>query len=173
MSTSKLILQSENLSFSTWADDQLPDLVKLHGDIEVTRHLSGRVETEEDGKRRMAEWQKDFAEHGWCKFRVTETATGAFVGRAGFGVHEGTPEIGYALLPEHQGKGYAVEAASRLRDWFFETQSDDFFIGYAYTENTASTHILRKIGLEFTHTDIDDSGKEVILHKLTREQWRG
>jgi ribosomal-protein-alanine N-acetyltransferase len=120
----------------------------------------------------MGVWADDFKNRGYCKFRLTDRATGEFLGRAGFGVHEDMPEIGYALLPKFWGKGYAAEAATALRDWIFTERDHEFFIGYAYTANKASTHILQKIGMGFTHTDMHE-GKELSFYKLTKEQWHG
>lgn len=173
MSNPQLILQSERLAFTTWSPDHIDDVVALHSDIEVTRFLSGRVEDASDAKRRMGEWAKDFEKYGWCKFRVFTKADGKFVGRAGFGLEEGEPEIGYALSQSEWGKGYAVEAALALRDWIFRSTEHQSFIGFASAANLPSNHILKKIGMQFTNTRYDDSGKEVSFYKLTKEQWHG
>ncbi len=168
-----IILKSERLSFSTWLPSDIDDLVTLHGDPKVTKHLSGRIEDHNDAERRMSNWANDYAEHGWCKFRVSLISDGQFIGRAGFGVHEGEPEIGYAILASEWGKGYAFEAAAALRDWMFRTTDHQYFIGFAYSSNAASIHILRKIGMQFSHTEVDDSDKQLTFHKLTKGQWHG
>ncbi|MFT6659821.1 GNAT family N-acetyltransferase [Maritalea sp.] len=173
MPDQRIIVRSERLTFSTWLPEQIDDVVKLHSDQAVTKFLSGRVEDKADAERRMAVWTKEFEAHGWCKFRVSRTADNVFVGRAGFGLEEGEPEIGYALLRSEWGKGYAVEAALALRDWMFSATEHQSFIGYAFTENAISIHILQKIGMRFTHTVHDDSGKELSFYKLTRDQWHG
>ena len=49
------------------------------------------------------------------KLRVRRKADGVLVGRAGFGMHEGEPELGYALYREHWGQGYAAEAARAVQ----------------------------------------------------------
>ncbi|MCZ4271339.1 GNAT family N-acetyltransferase [Maritalea porphyrae] len=169
----QLILQSERLAFSTWSPSQIGDVIALHRDLAVTQHLSGRIEDEADAKRRMGVWADEFEKYGWCKFRVMRKSDGAFIGRAGFGLEEGEPEIGYAISHAEWGKGYAQEAAFALRDWIFRATDHQSFIGYAFTQNLASVHILKKIGMQFTHTDVDDSGKELSFHKLTKEQWHG
>ncbi|MGJ8527042.1 GNAT family N-acetyltransferase [Maritalea sp.] len=171
--TNPIILKSERLTFSAWLPEQIDDLVALHSDPKVTEYISGRVEDKADAERRMSVWGNDLKEHGWCKFRISRNSDGKFIGRAGFGDHEGEPEIGYAIMASEWGKGYAFEAASALRDWMFQTTDHQYFIGYAYSSNAASTHILRKIGMQFTHTEVDDSGKELSFHKLTKEQWHG
>lgn len=92
------------------------------------------------------------------KLRLIRKSDGAFVGRAGFGLHppRGEPEIGYALLPQYRGQGYATEAASALRDWLFRETGWDYFIGFADVRNAPSLAILRRIGMVPTHVDVYD-----------------
>jgi RimJ/RimL family protein N-acetyltransferase len=66
------------------------------------------------------------------------------------------PEIGYALLPEHRGRGFAFEAASALRDWLFRETDWDHFIGFADVRNTASRKVLRAIGMVETHVAVSE-----------------
>lgn len=172
MALSQTVLQSERISFSLWRDDQIDDVIALHRIPEVYRFLSGREENREDAERRLAKWHSDFQTYGYCKFRLTDRATGQFLGLAGFGVEDEGPELGYALLPQYWGKGLAVEAAVALRDWIFTEREYELFIGYAYTVNTVSTHILKKIGMTFTHIEHDE-GEELSFYKLTKEQWHG
>lgn len=65
--------------------------------------------------------------------------TGKLVGQAGLLVQhvEGAPflEVGYSLLPEYWGKGYAIEAASKLRDHAFESGWADSLISIIHIEN--------------------------------------
>ncbi|MCF4097857.1 GNAT family N-acetyltransferase [Maritalea mediterranea] len=172
----KPLFESDRLVFSTWTPDQLEDVFRLHDDEDVGRYLLGRRETREDAQARMNEWAKNYARFGFCKFRLIRKSDGAFVGRAGFGVHgpQNTPELGYAILRSEWRKGYAKEAAVAIRDWLFRETDHDFCWGFAYTANAPSIHILRSIGMVFTHTETEEeTGKELTFHKYTREMWRG
>jgi RimJ/RimL family protein N-acetyltransferase len=59
---------------------------------------------------------------GFAMFSVIERRTGTWIGRVGPWQPEGWPgtEVGWALCAEHQGKGYALEAAVASIDWAFE-----------------------------------------------------
>jgi len=176
MTQSVEVLQSERLIFSTWSEDQIDDVIKLHSDPEVTQYLTGAPEGALEAKRRLNSWASHFEEFGWCKFRVTRKSDGKFLGRAGFGPLEPEnpePEIGYALLKSEWGNGYAIEAAAALRDWMFERTKHDCFLGYAYSENAASIKILLAIGMKFTHTEVVDSGKQLSFHKLSKDELNG
>lgn len=152
------VLETRRLRLTNWLPEQIDDLMRLHGDPEVTRylHADGRVETRTDAKRRLALWTRLFAEQRLGKLRVERKTGGEFVGRAGFGVHPptGEPEIGFAMLRENWGNGYATEAAAGLRDWLFAETGWDHFIGFADTRNAASIAVLKRIGM--TPTRVED-----------------
>ena len=80
------------------------------------------------------------------------------VGRAGFGClrSTGEPEIGYSLYPEFWGNGYAFEAASGLRDWFFRETDNDISSALPHVDNEASLKVLRRIGMVETHVGMID-----------------
>lgn len=155
-----VVLETERLVLSGWRDDQLDDLVRLHSDPLVARYLDadGQPWTREKAATRLALWHDNFTQCRMGKLRVTQKSDGAFVGRAGFGLHgdKQEPEIGYALLAEHQGKGYATEAAAGLRDWIFRATAWDYFLGFADTRNTASLAVLERIGMSKTHVGLLD-----------------
>ncbi len=59
------------------------------------------------------------------------------------------PDIGFAFLPEHNGKGYAFEATKALLSHVW--QADDISVIYAVTlpTNNKSIQLLIKLGLTF------------------------
>jgi RimJ/RimL family protein N-acetyltransferase len=178
MSGIETILETERLRLTNWSPEHLDDLVRLHGDRRVMRYITddGAPETRAQVEARLVQWADNFAQHRMGKLRITRKSDGLFVGRAGFGIYPptGAAELGYALLFEHWGNGYAFEAASGLRDWFFSETKRDFFIGFADTRNEASLHILQGIGMTPTHQESDPEGKWTAqFHVFKRETWLG
>ena len=66
------------------------------------------------------------------------------------GVEE--PEIGYHVHREHQGRGYATEAARAVRDYAFGTLGCDHVISMIRPENLASRRVAEKNGLTVDRT---------------------
>jgi RimJ/RimL family protein N-acetyltransferase len=55
-------------------------------------------------------------------------------------------EIAYGIAPEHQGKGYATEAAAALTDYAFRQREVRAVRAHTLPENNASTRVLTKCG---------------------------
>ncbi len=82
-------------------------------------------------------------------FRLVHRASGGVVGRCGF---KGPPgpagvvEIAYGVNPEHQGKGYATEAAEALARYAFDHGSVRLVRAHTLPESNASARVLAKCG---------------------------
>jgi RimJ/RimL family protein N-acetyltransferase len=151
------LIETERLVLSGWRRDQLDDLLRLHGDPVVARYLAmgGRPWTQAEMSAALEHWIGLFESRRMGKLRVRRKTDGVLVGRAGFGVHgpDEVPEIGYALYPEHWGNGYALEAASALRNWIFAETAWTYFLGIADARNLASRRVLTGIGMVETHEE--------------------
>ncbi len=60
-------------------------------------------------------------------------------------------DIGFALLPEHEGLGYAYEAASKILESAKEIFHLKKLSAITTPENIASQNLLKNIGLEFVN----------------------
>lgn len=166
-----VLIETERLLMTGWRAAEIDDLVRLHGDPEIARYLSaeGLPWSREQAEASLAHWIALFSTRRLGKLRLVRKADGILVGRAGFGIFPptGEAEIGYALFREHWGRGYALEAARALRDWFFATGSGDHFIGFADWRNAPSLAILRRIGMTETHRAVVN-GMDCQFHVLRR-----
>ncbi|CAG7939314.1 unnamed protein product [Penicillium olsonii] len=59
------------------------------------------------------------------------------------------PDIGYAILPEETGKGYATEAAVALLEYARKELGVDSAFGFCAWDDRHSARVLEKIGFEF------------------------
>nr|WP_255714110.1 GNAT family N-acetyltransferase [Pelagibacterium xiamenense] len=156
----------------SWTIDQLDDLVALHGDPVVTQYLtiSGTVWTRDMARAALESWIGLYETRRLGKLRVRRKSDARFIGRAGFGIYAGEPELGYTFFREHWGQGYATEAAAGLRDWYFASTDEPRFIGLADTRNTASIHVLKKIGMTPTHVADAEGGLKTQFLKMERPE---
>ncbi len=56
-------------------------------------------------------------------------------------------ELGFALLPEHRGRGYGAEAARLLLGFAFEALGAHKVVGMCHCDNAASARLMEAAGL--------------------------
>jgi ribosomal-protein-alanine N-acetyltransferase len=166
------LFETERLVLSGWRREQLPDLVRLHGNPVVAKYLRhhGQPWSIEEMEQALDHWIELFETRRMGKLRVTRKADGVLVGRCGYSIYEptGEPELGYSLYPEFWGQGYAFEAASGQRDWIFRETAARHFIGMADVRNAASLKVLERIGMTRTEVAPSDEGMLVQFHIMKR-----
>jgi ribosomal-protein-alanine N-acetyltransferase len=86
--------------------------------------------------------------HGFC---IVDRAGGAVIGNCGYKGPpdaQGVVEIAYGVNPDHQGRGYATEAASALVDFAFGNDGVRLIRAHTLPGNRASAQVLIKCGFE-------------------------
>ena len=147
-------LRTERLLLSPVVEDHLGDFLRLYSDPQTMRWLGqGKpltVEETEVAVRRMARHWRD---HGFGMFAV-HLMDGSFVGRCGLCRLDRTErvELGYTLLSEHWGHGYATEAAQSCLRFAFDELGLDEVVAITTLANEASQRVMRKCGLVFQGT---------------------
>ena len=86
--------------------------------------------------------------HGFAMFSVVEKETGRWIGRLGPWQPEGWPgtEIGWSIVRDRWGRGYAVEGAMAATDWAIDTLGWSDIIHSIAPENHASQRVAQKLG---------------------------
>ena len=91
-------------------------------------------------------------------FSIVHRDTNTVVGTCGF---KGPPgddhavEIAYGIAPEHQGLGYATEAAGALSAYAFDSGQVRVVRAHTLPEKNASTRVLAKCGFQDVGAVID------------------
>jgi [ribosomal protein S5]-alanine N-acetyltransferase len=104
-------------------------------------------------------------------FSIMHRDTGRAVGHCGFkwAPADGVAEIAYGINPEHQGNGYATEAAEALTNFAF-TQNVRTVRAHTLPETNASTRVLTKCGFQHIGQVIDPEDGPVWRWERHREQ---
>ena len=91
-------------------------------------------------------------------FKVIDRFNGTLLGSAGFTgppSQDATVEIAYSVNPEHQGKGYATEAAAALVRYALETGIVRTVRAHTLPQPNASGRVLAKCGFRYIGEVID------------------
>ncbi|EQA44506.1 acetyltransferase (GNAT) domain protein [Leptospira broomii serovar Hurstbridge str. 5399] len=147
-------IQTEHLLLRTWNDGDRDSLFKLNSDPKVMEFfptlLSATESTEAFGRI-----QKHWNRYGFGLFAVEDLIEKSFIGFVGI-VHVDfdcffTPsvEIGWRLLPDFWGKGYASEAAISTLKYGFQELNVTEIVSFTSVLNDRSKSVMKKIGMEF------------------------
>jgi ribosomal-protein-alanine N-acetyltransferase len=167
MSATDYWLATERLGLRRFTPADLVWLVNLYSDADVTRYLGGvkdRAQTEDVFRARILEY---YDEHpGLGIWMTVERQTGTAIGFHVLNHIRGEQivQVGFALLKDAWGKGYATEMAVALLWYGFATLRLPRVSGMASLDNHASQRVLAKIGLvrngerAFPHPDYASEG---------------
>lgn len=110
-----------------------------------------------------------YERHGFGLFLVTLKDGGTPIGICGLLKRDTLPDvdIGYALLPAYEGRGYALEAAQAVLRYGQTTHGLRRIVATTTLDNDASMRLLRKIGLHLEgRIRTEENGPEVNLFAI-------
>jgi len=115
--------------------------------------------------------------HGFAMFSVYEKDSGRWVGRIGPWMPDGWPgtEVGWGIIRECWGCGYAPEGAAAAIDWAFDHLGWTRVIHCIDPANTASQAVARKLGsrnLEPGKMPPPFQDAPIDIWGQSREEWR-
>ena len=129
------------------------DLLRLDSDPRVMRYINGgKPSTPADIATAMKRIPRIYAMYpGLGTWRAGRRDNGAYIGWFTFKYVPKTAEIevGYRLLHEAWGQGFATEGASALVRYGFDTLGLYRIIGITHPDNVASQRVLTKAGLSY------------------------
>jgi RimJ/RimL family protein N-acetyltransferase len=131
--------------------EDLDDFARVMADPDVSRYLGdGRPMGRFDSWRSLMMFAGAWRTLGYAHWVLESKATGEFVGRAGPWRPAVWPslEIGWAVDPRHQGKGYATEAGRVALECCWRDLDADRVISFVRPGNAASVAVARKLGAE-------------------------
>lgn len=109
---------------------------------------------------------------GFGNFTLVRIEDGQKVGTCGLYDREGLEgvDIGFALLPDYEGMGYAFESAQKLMQLAEQKWKLPFVQGITLETNVASKALLEKLGLEFVgHIRLSHDKEELLLYRRVFE----
>ena len=143
-----LIFETKRLVVRRYTEYDKDHFFSLNGNEEVMRYIRPVKTREECDEFLLQVIAYSETEKLFGRWAVEDKLTKEFVGSFAMIPVEGKDQmqLGYSLLPEHWGKGYATELTiAGLHYVFTKTQINPI---YAYTEerNTSSQKVLLKAG---------------------------
>lgn len=142
------VLHTERLTLRVLTGDDFESYFRIQNDDETMRYLNGQAMTREEAYRHMSYLLGQWQMRGYGYWGVVENETNELVGRVGFHNPDGWPgfELGWTILRDRWGRGYATEAARRALRYAFEELGEKHVISLIHPDNAASIAVAKKIG---------------------------
>jgi len=167
--TERLILRPTIAAdFDGWAT--------LMSDPDCARYIGG-VQSRAVSWRGFATVAGSWQLYGYSMFSVVERATGTWIGRLGPWQPEGWPgtEVGWGLVRQAWGKGYAVEGVTAAMDWAVEHLGWKDIVHAIDPANAPSQAVAKRIGSTLRgpgKLPVPFDTASIELWGQTAEQWR-
>ncbi len=177
-------IRTQRLLLRQWRDEDLEPLDRLNTDPQVMEFLLAPL-TREESAARLEVYSQHIREHGWGLWAVSVPGVSDFIGwiglwPIGFEAHF-TPaiEVGWRLLPEFWGQGYATEGAKASLRYGFEVLKLDEIVSITVPANVRSRRVMGKIGMhrdpkdDFDHPKVPEGHplKKHVLYRLYAHEW--
>jgi len=110
---------------------------------------------------------KSYQNHGFGLYKVIEKESGVPIGLCGLLKRDylENPDLGFALLPEYEGKGYGFESAQSILDQAVDTWGFTKIDAITSTDNVKSQRLLQKLSFQPQGSIKDPKGQLVNLFR--------
>ena len=167
----RVILQTPRLRLRELDEDDAPFILELLNEPSFIANIGDRgVRTLDDAVGYIRKGPADsYARHGYGLWLVELKETGEPLGISGL-MHRDTlpaPDIGYAFVPRHWSRGYAVESCSAVRDHALCTLALPQLLAIVSPGNDASVKVLERIGMNYVKmVKLPSSAEELQLFAI-------
>ncbi len=145
-------LETERLSIRPWQDSDRTDFKRMTDDPDVMRYVHGGVPySEAEIEEFLSRQARQVEEHGVCMGALIEKATGRVCGVAGtqpLGT-TGDLEIGWWLMRDVWGRGYATEAGGAAMRHVLDTLGRNRVVAIIDTGNEPSKRVVGRLGMKY------------------------
>ncbi len=161
------MLQTERLRIELAQVEDKQFFFQLLNSPTWIRYIGNRgIRTEQDAENYIKNSLiKNYTERGIGLYKMVVKATSQPVGICGFVKRDylDSVDIGFAILPEFEGKGYTYEAATAILEYGKTELGITTIYGITTADNGASRHLLEKLGLQFVYKRTDTELTQELL----------
>lgn len=159
------IIETERLYLRELAFEDRAELAKVLSNPESMEFYPHPFSEEEVEK--WIRWNMDnYKKYSHGLWAVILKEGDVFIGDCGITMqnvdHEVVPEIGFHIIKEYCGKGYATEAALACKEYAFDVLNYDKVFSYTTVRNIPSQKVAEKIGMKLYKYFENQNGKQIV-----------
>ncbi len=147
------ILETDRLVVREFEESDAPFIVDILNQPSFIRYIADRgVRTDEEAREYIrSKFQTVYDSDSYGIFLVALKDVGTPIGMAGF-VNRGSlpcPDIGFAFLPQFEGRGYAYESAAALLQYARTALGFANIAAITTVDNDRSGRLLERLGFHY------------------------
>jgi [ribosomal protein S5]-alanine N-acetyltransferase len=154
-----IIIQTPRLILRQFTKVDSSLILALNSDPEIVKYVhEATLKTEAQAEKILLDIILPQYKNNLGRWAIHTKDTMDFIGWCGLKYRPELDEIdlGYRLMQNAWGKGFATEAAQHSLDYGFKNLNLKLITGRAHIENIASIKVLEKIGMDFIAEGIVD-----------------
>lgn len=164
-----LVVETDRLALRRLTLDDADLMLAIWNDPAFVRHVGDRgIRTLDEARAAMLSGAMQLYEtYGYGPYRVALKQDDTAIGICGLFRRDGLdePDLGYAMLPEWCGQGYAYEAARAVIDHARAAFGLERLIAIISPGNSASIGLIEKLGLRFERMHrMPDDAEDVCIY---------
>jgi len=172
------VIETELLRLRPHQSDDFADCVAMWSDPAVVRYTIGEPSPPQRTWIRILAYRGHWALLSYGYWAVEERTTGRYVGELGFADFkrdiepsiEGVPELGWALLPQFHGQGYATEALGAAVAWGDYNFAQRRTVCIIHQDNHRSFRVAEKLGYKAIFSAMGSAASNTILARSRKER---
>lgn len=165
----RMLLETPRLQLRRFTLEDAPFIFALVNSPGWLRYIGDRgVRTEADARGYLDRSAlASYARHGFGLYHVAQKSDGASVGLCGLIKRDYLEDVdvGFAFLPEFNGRGYAMESSTRVLEHARRDFGCPRIAGIVQADNAASIRVLEKLGLNLVGPIQVPGGEELRLYR--------
>ena len=163
------LITTDRLLINRITIDDAGFILELMNDKDWIKNIGDKgVRTIEDAQAYIQNrFLKTYIESNYGFYTMNLKNTLQIIGIVGLVDRKGIDhiDIGYGILPEFRGKGYAFEAAKAIYDYGYQELNLEKIVAIVNPDNLPSIKLLSKLGLEFEKmVCLPDEEIEILLY---------
>lgn len=147
------LMETDRLQLRAVTTDDYALMLAVWNDPAFIRNVADRgIRTEQEARDAIAAGaSKLFEEYGYGPYSMSLKTDGTMIGICGLFRRDNLddPDIGFAVLPDYCGKGYAGEAAQAVVSYARDTVGLEVLTAIVSPTNAPSIGLIEKLGLTF------------------------
>lgn len=168
-----IVFETERLIVRHYTADDKNNFFLINGDEEIMRYIRN-PKTKEECDQFLDEILAGYnSDRGFGRWAAEDKLTGKFAGSFVIIPIPEQPEkiqLGYALLKDHWGKGYATELTKAGLHFAFDQLDLDVIYGVTEIPNISSQKVLLKSGFKEANAFVENE-KALLLFSINKTEW--